>query len=254
MYLLGYIIGRIHGCTIAHVHAADFTTRGPAGPVREAPMCTRFCPLTEEEAQAVLNQRAGGTRGHAIADVTHPDPLFDAYPGSQVPVFLPRPDGGWRSPGSHGAFRWKARAKRYSTRGSKARFPSLGTAGAAFGTTPSSKEGALSLYAPSMRGTWARGPSASGLESPFGASTYSGSPERGRSFSPACNLRDASRSLRRNRTMTLRQSMTGCRSSWDRGSLHCGWDLISPDSPTVLESSSTSSRNDPTINAMRLAR
>ena len=57
-------------------------------------MCTRFCPLTEEEAQAVLNQRAGGTRGHAIADVTRPDPLFDAYPGSQVPVYLPRPDGG----------------------------------------------------------------------------------------------------------------------------------------------------------------
>lgn len=51
-------------------------------------MCVRMCPLTMEEAQAVLDARA--TPGaHAIRYVERPDPLHDARPGSLVPVYVP---------------------------------------------------------------------------------------------------------------------------------------------------------------------
>lgn len=50
-------------------------------------MCVRMCPLTAEEAQAVLDARA--TPGaHAIRYVERPDPLHDARPGSLVPVYV----------------------------------------------------------------------------------------------------------------------------------------------------------------------
>jgi putative SOS response-associated peptidase YedK len=55
-------------------------------------MCVRFSPLTAEEAQAVLNAR--GKRGaHAIRYLEAPDPLHDARPGSQVPLFVPDTSG-----------------------------------------------------------------------------------------------------------------------------------------------------------------
>lgn len=54
-------------------------------------MCVRMCPLTVEEAQAVLDARA--TPGaHAIRYVERPDPLHDARPGSLVPVYVPEGD------------------------------------------------------------------------------------------------------------------------------------------------------------------
>lgn len=56
-------------------------------------MCVRMCPLTMEEAQAVLDARA--TPGvHAIRYIERPDPLYDARPGSLVPVYVPK-DGGF---------------------------------------------------------------------------------------------------------------------------------------------------------------
>ena len=55
-------------------------------------MCVRICPLTLEEAQAVLDARA--TPGaHAIRYIEHPDALRDARPGSIVPVYVPVGDG-----------------------------------------------------------------------------------------------------------------------------------------------------------------
>lgn len=55
-------------------------------------MCVRMCPLTMEEAQAVLDARA--TPGaHAIRYIERPDPLHDARPGSLVPVYVPEGDG-----------------------------------------------------------------------------------------------------------------------------------------------------------------
>lgn len=55
-------------------------------------MCVRMCPLTMEEAQAVLDART--TPGaHAIRYIERPDPLHDARPGSPVPVYVPK-DGG----------------------------------------------------------------------------------------------------------------------------------------------------------------
>jgi putative SOS response-associated peptidase YedK len=55
-------------------------------------MCVRISPLTAEEAQAVLDAR--GRRGaHAIRYVEAPDPLHDARPGSQVPLFVPDASG-----------------------------------------------------------------------------------------------------------------------------------------------------------------
>ena len=54
-------------------------------------MCVRMCPLTVEEAQAVLDARA--TPGaHAIRYIERPDPLRDARPGSLVPVYDPEGD------------------------------------------------------------------------------------------------------------------------------------------------------------------
>ena len=50
-------------------------------------MCVRMCPLTEDEAQAVLDTR--GTGRHGIANVESPDAARDARPGSQVPLFVP---------------------------------------------------------------------------------------------------------------------------------------------------------------------
>lgn len=55
-------------------------------------MCVRFSPLTEEEAQAVLDM--SGRRGsHANRRIDVSDPLHDARPGSQVPLFVPDPSG-----------------------------------------------------------------------------------------------------------------------------------------------------------------
>lgn len=55
-------------------------------------MCVRMCPLTAEEAQAVLDARA--TPGaHAIRYIERPDPLHDARPGSLVPVYVPEGGG-----------------------------------------------------------------------------------------------------------------------------------------------------------------
>ena len=55
-------------------------------------MCVRMCPLTLEEAQAVLDARA--TPGeHAIRYIERPDPLRDARPGSIVPVYVPEGGG-----------------------------------------------------------------------------------------------------------------------------------------------------------------
>lgn len=55
-------------------------------------MCVRMCPLTMEEAQAVLDAR--GTPGvHAIRYIERPDPLRDARPGSLVPVYVPEGRG-----------------------------------------------------------------------------------------------------------------------------------------------------------------
>ena len=55
-------------------------------------MCVRMCPLTVDEAQAVLDART--TPGaHAICYVERPDPARDARPGSLVPVYIPK-DGG----------------------------------------------------------------------------------------------------------------------------------------------------------------
>ena len=52
-------------------------------------MCVRMCPLTMEEAQAVLDARATpGAR--AIRYIERPDPLHDARPGSLVPVYVPK--------------------------------------------------------------------------------------------------------------------------------------------------------------------
>lgn len=52
-------------------------------------MCVRMCPLTMEEAQAVLDARA--TPGaHAIRYIERPDPLHDARPGSLAPVYVPK--------------------------------------------------------------------------------------------------------------------------------------------------------------------
>ena len=57
-------------------------------------MCVRFSPLTAEEAQAVLDAR--GTGRHAIRCIEAPDPMHDARPGSQVPLFVPDGAGGLR--------------------------------------------------------------------------------------------------------------------------------------------------------------
>lgn len=55
-------------------------------------MCVRLSPLSAEEAQAVLDMR--GMRGsHAIRYIEAPDPLHDARPGSQVPLFVPDTSG-----------------------------------------------------------------------------------------------------------------------------------------------------------------
>ena len=51
-------------------------------------MCVRMCPLTMEEAQAVLDVRAI-PGAHAIRYIERPDPLHDARPGSLVPVYVP---------------------------------------------------------------------------------------------------------------------------------------------------------------------
>lgn len=56
-------------------------------------MCVRFCPLTVEEAQSVLDARAGVRRGHVLSEECEFDPVYDAHPGSTVAVYVPR-DGG----------------------------------------------------------------------------------------------------------------------------------------------------------------
>ena len=57
-------------------------------------MCVRFSPLTAEEAQAVLDARCTGR--HAIRYIERPDPIYDARPGSTVPLFVPDGAGGLR--------------------------------------------------------------------------------------------------------------------------------------------------------------
>lgn len=57
-------------------------------------MCVRFSPLTAEEARAVLDARSTGR--HTIRYIEAPDPLRDAPPGSQVPLFVPDGAGGLR--------------------------------------------------------------------------------------------------------------------------------------------------------------
>lgn len=57
-------------------------------------MCVRFSPFTAEEARAVLGAR--GTGRHTIRYIEAPDPLRDARPGSQVPLFVPDGAGGFR--------------------------------------------------------------------------------------------------------------------------------------------------------------
>lgn len=57
-------------------------------------MCVKFSPLTVEEAHAVLGAR--GTGRHTIRYIEAPDPLRDARPGSQVPLFVPDGAGGFR--------------------------------------------------------------------------------------------------------------------------------------------------------------
>lgn len=55
-------------------------------------MCYRLSPLTEDEARAVLDARA--TPGaHALRYVEAPSTAGDAYPGSQVPLFVPDASG-----------------------------------------------------------------------------------------------------------------------------------------------------------------
>ena len=53
----------------------------------------RFSPLTAEEAQAVLDARSIPGE-HAIRYIERPDPLYDARPGSTVPLFVPDGAGG----------------------------------------------------------------------------------------------------------------------------------------------------------------
>lgn len=53
-----------------------------------------MCPLTVEEARAVLGAR--GTGRHTIRYIEAPDPLRDARPGSQVPLFVPDGASGFR--------------------------------------------------------------------------------------------------------------------------------------------------------------
>ena len=55
-------------------------------------MCVRMSPLTVAEAQAVLDKR-GQASAHAIELVEKPDPLYDAHPGSTVPVYVPEQSG-----------------------------------------------------------------------------------------------------------------------------------------------------------------
>lgn len=57
-------------------------------------MCVRLSPLTAEEAQAALDAR--GTGRHAIRHIEAPDPMHDARPGSQVPLFVPDGTGALR--------------------------------------------------------------------------------------------------------------------------------------------------------------
>ena len=45
-------------------------------------MCVRFCPLTVEEAQSVLDARAGVRRGHVLSEECEFDPVYNAHPGS----------------------------------------------------------------------------------------------------------------------------------------------------------------------------
>ena len=49
-------------------------------------MCVRFVPLKYEEAEAVLSaQRTGGQQVLPLPDF---NPMYDAYPGSDVPIYL----------------------------------------------------------------------------------------------------------------------------------------------------------------------
>lgn len=55
-------------------------------------MCQRMCPLTVEEAEAVLDARRRTGRAR-LAAADEFDPACDAWPGSVVPAFVPAGDG-----------------------------------------------------------------------------------------------------------------------------------------------------------------
>ena len=96
-------------------------------------MCVRFSPLTAEEAQAVLDAR--GTGRHGISYIERPDPLRDAHPGSQAPLFVPDGAGSLRV----AKLEWG--------------FPLDGKAHAVFNTRI---ESALEQLRRGRRGMWAR--------------------------------------------------------------------------------------------------
>ena len=55
-------------------------------------MCVRFSPLTLSEARSVLDSRLSAGRAR-FAPERGDDPVFDAHPGSQVPVYTAGRDG-----------------------------------------------------------------------------------------------------------------------------------------------------------------
>lgn len=59
-------------------------------------MCVRLSALIADEAQVVLDVR--GTGRHGIRFVESPDPIYDARPGSTVPLFIPDGAGGLKVP------------------------------------------------------------------------------------------------------------------------------------------------------------
>lgn len=56
-------------------------------------MCVRICPLTFEEAQAVLDARGSGLRARVLSDNSDFDPVHDAHPGSTVAAYVPARGG-----------------------------------------------------------------------------------------------------------------------------------------------------------------
>ncbi len=179
-------------------------------------MCVRFCPLTEDEAQAVLDAR--GTGRHGIRFIEHPDPIRDARPGSTVPLFVPDGAGGLRV----ATLVWgvpldgKPRAV-FNTRIESA-LEQLRRGRRSMWAKASSKAAALYRYGTSMSPTSRRGSSADASVDPSSASTASASPEPVRSCSPPSRSSAASPSSPSRPTPALRPSTTACSSSSDLAS------------------------------------